>query len=92
MFEKVSEVGRMRFEIIGSLTCDTNFIKAAAAHNDPDTIMLDIYEIMEDLIEAVNNKDAEDDPYPISCLYLGCVWPPSDTYPSQSYSYILIQV
>jgi hypothetical protein len=29
MLEKVSEVGRMRFEIIGSLTCDANFILAA---------------------------------------------------------------
>jgi hypothetical protein len=38
--------------------------KVTAAHANPDTIMLDIHEIMEDLIEAVNNKDAEDDPLP----------------------------
>ena len=38
--------------------------KAAAAHADPNTITLDVQEIMEDLIEAVNNENAEDDPLP----------------------------
>ena len=38
--------------------------EAAAAHTNPDTITLDVHEIMEDLIEAVSNKNAEDDPFP----------------------------
>jgi hypothetical protein len=38
--------------------------EAAAAHADPDNISLGVREIMEDLIEAVNNKDAKDDPLP----------------------------
>ena len=38
--------------------------EATAAHTDPDTITLDIREIMEDLIEAVSNENAEDNPLP----------------------------
>jgi hypothetical protein len=30
--------------------------KAETAHTDPDTITLNVREIMEDLIEAVNNE------------------------------------
>jgi hypothetical protein len=35
-----------------------------AAHTNPDTITLNVREIMEDLIEAVSNKNAEDNPLP----------------------------
>jgi len=38
--------------------------EATAAHTNPDTITLDIREIMEDLIETVSNENAEDDPLP----------------------------
>jgi hypothetical protein len=49
-------------ETYGNTSTSNN--EAVAAHSNPDTIMLDIHEIMEDLIEAVNNKDAKDDPLP----------------------------
>jgi hypothetical protein len=46
--------------------------KAAAAHADPNTIMLDVHEIMENLIEGVSNENAEDDPLPT--IPNACTW------------------
>jgi hypothetical protein len=38
--------------------------KAAAAHTNPNTITLDIHEIMEELIKAVSNENTKDNPLP----------------------------